>query len=95
MFVAIVNEMDKGPKVAWRAKFIFWRWYRNLCGDSSFETIGQNADKARRELFGLVLMGTMQDLGGPRPIPQSRDAVDALLAEAERRYHVKYGDSKR
>jgi hypothetical protein len=92
MFVSILNELDRGPKVRWRAKFLVWRWWGRLFGDRSFDDVADRADRARRAVYGIVLLGTMSDLGGPRPIPSSREATDALLAEAERRYQVEHAE---
>ena len=84
LFVSLANEMEQGPRLPWRSRRIFWRFF----GDRSFEQTAERAERSRRELYALVLIGTMMDLGGHgrSPYPRSKEATEGLLAEAERRF---------
>ena len=86
LFVSLANEMDGGPRLPWRSRRLFWRYF----GDRSFEVTAERGEKNRRELYGCLVVATMADLSGPgrNPYPTSREAYDGLLAEAERRFQL-------
>ena len=86
LFVSLANEMDRGPRLPWRSRRLFWRYF----GDRSFEATAKGGEKNRRALYGCLVVATMADLSGPgrNPYPTSREAYDGLLAEAERRFQL-------
>jgi len=86
LFVSLANEMDRGPRLPWRSRRLFWRYF----GDRSFEATAERAEKSRRELYGCLVVASMADLSGASrsPYPTSREAYDGLLAEAERRFQL-------
>ena len=87
LFVTLANEMDCGPRLPWRSRRLFWRYF----GDRSFEATAERGEKSRRELYGCLVVAAMADLSGTSrsPYPTSREAYDGLLAEAERRFQLK------
>ena len=93
LFVRLANEMDKGPKLAWRSSTIFWRFF----GDKSLEVTAARAEASRRAVYGCMLIGAMADLSGRSrsPYPTSRAATEGLLAEAERRFQLSLGDERK
>jgi hypothetical protein len=91
LFVSLVNEMDKGVRVPWRSRRLFWRFF----GDKSFEETAERAEKNRRELYGCLVVAVMADLAGPacrNPYPKSQEAYDGLLVERERRFQFKMNE---
>lgn len=85
MWTGLLDEMlNNMPALPWKAKAGIWRFL----GRPRFAKIAEEADAGFREAYGYTLVGTMRDLGGPRPIPQTQAAMDALLAEAERRFQL-------
>jgi hypothetical protein len=40
------------------------------------------------ESYGYMLVTTMAELGGPRPLPQTKVAMEALLVETECRFQL-------
>ena len=85
LYTALLNDMlNNMPALPWRAQSGVWKFFGML----RLTTIALEAEAKFRESYGYTLVGTMRDLGDPRSLPQTNAAMDALLAEAERRFQL-------
>ena len=86
MWAALLDEMfNNMPPLPWRAKSGIYRFL----GFTRMTKVALETDTMFRESYGYTLVATMLELGGPRPIPQTQAAMEALLAETERRFQLK------
>jgi hypothetical protein len=85
MWLMLLHDVcDNMTFLPWRVKSGAWKFF-------GFMDLMKGALKAEagfREAYGYTLVSTMRELGGPRPLPQTDAAMDALLAEAERRFQL-------
>jgi hypothetical protein len=85
MVSALLDEMYENlPGMSWRAKSVFCRFF----GFFRLAKTAMKIDAGFRESYAYTLVGVMADFGGPRPIPQTKRAMDALLEETERRFQA-------
>jgi hypothetical protein len=85
LWCMMLNEMfNNMPSLPWRAQSGICKFF----GMMRLTKIALEAEARFREAYGYTLIATMRDLGGPRPLPQTEAAMDALLAEAERRFQL-------
>ena len=86
MWAALLDEMfNHMPPLPWRAKSGIYRFF----GFTRMTKAALKSEAAFRESYGYTLILTMLDLGGPRPIPHTQAAMEALLVETERRFQLK------
>lgn len=85
MWSALLDEVfDSMPGMPWRARSVIYRFW----GFARLARSASDMDRAYRESYAYMLVGTMADLGGPTPIPRTRSAMEALLKVTERRFQV-------
>ena len=70
-------------RLPWRMKL---RFYHFFGADETLFKHAQQLDKDAREVFGAIVITVLADWGGPGPWPKSKQAMDNVLAEAERRF---------
>lgn len=71
------------PRLPWRAKLRFYHFFGE---NEDLVARAQQIDREIRELYGAILITVLSDLGGSGPWPRSREAMNGLLAETERRF---------
>ena len=85
MWVLLLEEMlNNMPPLPWRAKSGIYRFL----GFTQMTKVALEAEAGFRESYGYTLVTTMAELGGPRPLPKTKAAMDALLSETERRFQL-------
>jgi len=65
---------------------------RRFFGELDLAKGAMNVEKIRRQTYGIHVITTLADLGGPGPWPRSAKATRGVLEEAERRFRVSEPD---
>ena len=70
-------------RLPWRTQL---RFYHFFGADEILFKRARQYDLHTREVYATILIATLSDLGGPGPWPRSREALENVLAETERRF---------
>ena len=73
-------------RLPWRVKL---RFYHFFGAEEILIQRAQQLDKDAREVFATIVIAVLADWGGPGPRPKSKQSLDNVLAEAERRFQPK------
>jgi hypothetical protein len=73
-------------RLPWRTRLRFYHFFGD---DEILLRRATQADQDSREVYAIILMTVLSDLGGPGPWPRSKQALENVLAEAERRFQAK------
>ena len=73
-------------RLPWRVKL---RFYHFFGAEEILIRRAKQLDRDAREVFATIVIMVSADWGGPGPWPGSKQAMDNVLAEAERRFQLR------
>jgi hypothetical protein len=84
IWLGLVHELSKSNDLLpWRRRAASLRYLGSFGG---WDKLAEQSEQDYRLAYGYRLIATMAELGGPRPIPKTKEGVEALLQETERRF---------
>ena len=81
LYLVDCETRDKWPNSAKRRWWLFW-------GVESVVKLAEQAEYSDRRNYGLALLTTMIDIGGPGPWPKTREQIENLFSLAEMKFQA-------